>query len=127
MRREIAGRGHYGGALLTRNPHGRHVALEELAEMNAGIITAGHEVAPRVVFAGEVEHEVGVGAGERREPGTQQGRQDNRRRDQPDDAGRRLTELAHVQQRRAAAAISIHGARYPEALERLSNRSAADP
>ena len=36
--------------------------------------------------------------------GTQQGRQDNRRRDQPDDAGRRLAELPDVQQRRADVA-----------------------
>ena len=34
-----------GGALLPRDLHGHHVALEELAEVDAGVEAAGDQVA----------------------------------------------------------------------------------
>ena len=71
MRVEVAGRGHDGGALLARDPHGGHVALEELAEVDARIVASRDEVAARVVFARDVEHDVRVRARECRELRTQ--------------------------------------------------------
>ena len=118
---EVSGRGHDRGALLARDAHRRHVAVEELAEVDARIVATRHEVAARVVFAGDVEHDVRVGARERRQFRTQQRRQHNRRRDQTDEAGRPLAELTNVEQRRVD--ISQSGTeRGKKPLARLRHR-----
>src|SRR5438552_6785582 len=55
VRTEVRWGGDDGGALLTRDLHGHHVALEELAEVDAGVEPAGDQVAAAVVLGGDVE------------------------------------------------------------------------
>ena len=101
---EVAGGRDDGRPLLPRDPHSSHVAVEELAEMDTRIEAPCHEIAARVVFARDVEHDVGESGGERRELGTQQGRQDDRWSDESDHAGGCLAELADVLEGRADVA-----------------------
>ena len=71
MRVEVRGRRHDRRALLACHPDRDHVALDELAEVNAGVEAARDQVASRVVFARDVERDIGVVAGEFRQPGAE--------------------------------------------------------
>jgi len=85
--------------LLTRHCDRHHVALEELAKVNAGVEAAGDQVAPDVVLAGDVEDHLGIVAGEFLKPWTQERRQHHRGRDQADDAGRLFAESTDLGER----------------------------
>ena len=89
MRVEVRGRRHDRRALLARHPDRDHVALNELAEVNAGVETARDQVASGIVLARDVKRDIGALAGELRQPGTQESHEHDGRRDQADDAGRR--------------------------------------
>src|SRR5206468_9937118 len=67
VRVEVRRRGDDGRALLTGDLDGDHVALHELAEVNAGIEAPGDQIGAAVPFGRDVEHHLGVVADELRE------------------------------------------------------------
>ena len=64
MRVEVTGCGHNCGALLARDPHGGHVAVEEFAKVDSRIVASRNQVTTGVVLAGDVEYDVWVCARE---------------------------------------------------------------
>jgi hypothetical protein len=82
MRFEIARRADDRGALVGGNSHGDHVALDELAEVDAGIEMAGDEVEAHLVVRGDVEDDVGIGTREWAELRCQHHRRRQRRDDE---------------------------------------------
>ena len=75
---------------------GHHVALDELAEVDAGVEALRDQVGAAVAFGADVEHHIGVVAGELRELGPHDGCNRHRRRDEADRAGRLRTQSADV-------------------------------
>ena len=96
---KYVGGGDDGGALLTRDLHGYHVALEELAEVDAGVEARGDQVTAAVVVGGDVEHDLGMVARELGELRTHRHGDREGRGNQADDAGRLLTESADLGER----------------------------
>lgn len=64
MRFEVSRRADNRGALVGGDSHGDHVAVDELAEVDAGIEMAGHEVEAHLVGRCDVEDDIGIGARE---------------------------------------------------------------
>jgi hypothetical protein len=112
------------GALLGRHLHGDHVALEELAEVNARVETGRDEVAPSVVLARDVEDDVRIVAGERLELRTDDRRQHHGWRDEADDARRTRAEPADLDERRGDA-LKRGTQLHEQALPRLGRRDGA--
>ena len=94
--RESKGRGDDRRALLPRDLDRDHVALEELTEVDPGVEARRDQVAPAVVFGGDVEHDIRVIAGEFGELRTHRHGDRDRRRKQADGAGRLLAKPADL-------------------------------
>ena len=67
---EVRRRGHNRGTVIGRDPNGHHVLLNELAVLHPGIEAAGDQVQACFVRA-DVQHDIGVVAGELGEFGTE--------------------------------------------------------
>ena len=85
MRGEVLGRADDGRPLIGRHADRDHVALDEPAEMNAGVEAGADEIEASLLGRGQVEEHVGVVAGELTEfrgehhPRRQAGRDECRR------------------------------------------------
>ena len=85
-----------GRALLAGDLDRDHVALDELAEVDAGVEASADQVRAAVPFGGDVQHHIGIVAGELREPGPDVHGDRYGRRQQADGAGRLRAQFADL-------------------------------
>jgi hypothetical protein len=101
MRFEVRRRPDDRGALVGRDAHRDHVALDELAEVDAGIEVSGDEIEARFVRRRDVEDDVGIGARKRAKLRGEHHRRRQWRDDQTHAAGRPFAQAGDVLERTA--------------------------